>query len=405
MAVCDESSALAPSPAVNSTRTKLAQGDPAVSTSAKRDVVKMPQSPRKSTFSDVSNTRSDEPNQSRAVQKLAMLFQPQQQLPEKPHGRSPLSVMSQEPASQQAALNDPIESLDALEEDIEAAEKSIAVAKNFKSTHKPATTVRPSKSSPPEKTVSGHSAKTARAPENAARRTLNQTITPTDCARGVKRRTVEALNTPEKPKKSTKPATTSNFQLSSEATAAKLKAQREERQKRREEEEKKKQNELKAKSAVIRTKPAEVKTTVASRARLSLAAEKAKVEDANTETTAATSVKRVSTVNVKKAPGNTSPTKMPGGPAVTQGQTAMTAKSQSHKAVVSTTVTKAPRLSTLARSSRPINSPAAKNTVSSTAGRAPRPSVTGVAAKKNSQQPKPRNPTINSKAISVPENP
>ncbi|KAF2491067.1 hypothetical protein BU16DRAFT_142711 [Lophium mytilinum] len=85
-----------------------------------------------------------------------------------------------------------------------------------------------------------------------------------------KRRPISvSFPTPPPPPKSTKPPTKSTFQLPGEAVAARLKAQREERQKREEEEAAKKPT-FKARPAPVRKAPALVKQTAASKARESL---------------------------------------------------------------------------------------------------------------------------------------
>jgi hypothetical protein len=89
---------------------------------------------------------------------------------------------------------------------------------------------------------------------------------PTDYLASKRRPVSVSFPTPPPPHKSTKPPTTSNFQLPGEAVAARLKAQREERQK-REEEEAAKKPVFKARPAPARRAPVAVKQTAASKAR------------------------------------------------------------------------------------------------------------------------------------------
>lgn len=90
------------------------------------------------------------------------------------------------------------------------------------------------------------------------------------------RSTISALHTPPRATKSNKPVTKSTFQLSGEAIAAKLKAQREERLLRMEEEEKRRK-EFKARPMAKPTKPLVFKATLTSRARMSLMHERSQI--------------------------------------------------------------------------------------------------------------------------------
>ncbi|KAF2809631.1 uncharacterized protein BDZ99DRAFT_463416 [Mytilinidion resinicola] len=143
-----------------------------------------------------------------------------------------------------------------------------------------------------------------------------------------KRRPISvSFPTPPPPPKSTKPPTKSTFQLPGEAVAARLKAQREERQKREEEEAAKKPT-FKARPAPVRKAPALVKQTAASKARESLMQGGSTEEKENdptnaislkrtSSTTTATSAKRQSTLitNTKSQSSLLSGTHTPTNPA------------------------------------------------------------------------------------------
>lgn len=272
--------------------------DGPVSTAVKLAVVKeapQPQSAAVSQSADAENP-SDKPE---AIQRLESLFQHAESKKEESQSESPLAeVLAQSTSADvPTPAKDPIEAIDALEEDIAAAEACLAVvdkpapsptkskaaerkqkpAVNFSNTGKPSPAIRSrptvrqssvkASAQPPAKGVRESRARPSASSRPIARPSAVKTVSPSvpknagstqnegsnatpskpDEVEKVKQRSaIAALHTPPAVAKSSKPVTKSTFQLPGEAAAAKLKALKEEREKRREEaEEKARQQESK----------------------------------------------------------------------------------------------------------------------------------------------------------------
>ena len=153
-----------------------------------------------------------------------------------------------------------------------------------------------------------------------------------------KRPTIAALKEPPKPIRSSKPVTTSTFQLPGEAVAAKHKAQREERQKKQEAEEAQKAN-FKARP-VPKRRPVEVKGTNTSRARMSVGPNDPKTEPerANTVRVAKREslVSNVGSATIGRAPRLST--------ATTRGKPSDDAKTQSRTGPQSRTLNSRPSI-------------------------------------------------------------
>lgn len=262
-----------------------------VSTAVKLAVVKEAPRPQSAAGSHSVATEgsSDKPE---AVQRLESLFQNAESSKEESDSQSPLAVVLAQSTSADTLTprKNPIEAIDALEENIAAveaclevvdespssptksktAEKKQKLGVNFSHTGKPSPpkrarpTVRRSSvkasAQPPAKGVRESRARPSvssrpvagpiivkqGSPTTSKSTELTKseegTATPTrpNAVDKVKQRSaISALHTPPAVAKSRKPVTKSNFQLPGEAAAAKLKAMKEEREKRREEAEEK----------------------------------------------------------------------------------------------------------------------------------------------------------------------
>ncbi|KIW05344.1 uncharacterized protein PV09_03862 [Verruconis gallopava] len=259
-------------------------------------------------------TVADEPQPNGSLSPLL------QELPDRTRPE-PLSLVASNATSRRSSqVQDPIEAIDALEDEIDEVTKIIpaldsptspvkvkatakaeqpksvkpscvataksAVARTAKpgATSQSAAVARNRSLAEPKRstTTLSRSSSTKGRPTSVIMDSKNKDTTKDDAKEGdapdylaAKRRPISIhFPTPPPPPKSKKAPTTSNFVLPGEAIAAKLKAQRAERQKRGEEEAAKRR-EFKARPVpTIKPKPVEVKQTAASRARLGLEPEK-----------------------------------------------------------------------------------------------------------------------------------
>ena len=220
-------------------------------------------------------------------------------------------VKRQTPTRRISRIEDSVEALDALEEAIESIDQampapkndissSVAVTKGTKNAtkseeRKPTISRRPTKAAPNKSkdtpasteikssnTLRSGGAKSATAhqiqmkasllggsPANGPRSTQPLAETQIKAKTQPSKRVSSLHKAPFLPAKSTKPLTTSNFELPGETVARKLKEQREERQK-KEEEERTKAQPFKARPVPVHRTP-EVKLTASAKARLSMA--------------------------------------------------------------------------------------------------------------------------------------
>ncbi|KAI9728732.1 MAG: hypothetical protein M1828_002838 [Chrysothrix sp. TS-e1954] len=285
---------------------------------------------------------------SEAVQKLESVFD---KPPQESGNPAPLASIVMDKASPNAeVVEDPIEALDALEDAIEEVGSALPEIKKASSPLKNSPTKKPSEAPRGERPTATR-AKPNAASTNATRRKSSMTIVPRETkasalrknsgqapakpalgnvtnkptapsstAHTVKRKpespkpmsstgdkrksSIAALNTPPPAAKSKKLPTKSNFQLPGEAITAKLKAQKEDRQKRQEEQEAAKKREQVAKPAP-KSRPVEVRATTASRARLSLMADsRNKNESSPTDATGSRASKRTSVINAAAPQGS-----------------------------------------------------------------------------------------------------
>ena len=218
-------------------------------------------------------------------------------------------IKSRSPAKQVSRIEDSVEALDALEDEIEKVGEAIPATTSDLSSPTDArkqTKANPSlalkttqapkdkgkgcktpigRAAAPSKTNPVSLKPTTRPSTVGSKRQVSQkpvsmsgsatniqdpSTTPAKRETRAAKRVSSLHNAPFVPTKSSKPPTTSTFELPGEAVARKLKEQRDERRKREEEEQTKKSRQLKAKP-VQRNQAPEVKLTATARARLSMA--------------------------------------------------------------------------------------------------------------------------------------
>ena len=281
---------------------------------------------------------------SEAIQKLESMFgKPTEQ----DEGTKPLLDIAPKKATlKEEVLQDPIEALDALEDAIEEVGKAMpelstpasptkkSASKRSpvkEASKKPATQeVKLPSSRQPAKTATRRSSAVLVPRETKAstlRKTSGQTASgaplstitnkrmtsqanisndskrkpaspkPTIDPAGKRKSSIAALSTPPPAVKSRKPPTKSEFRLPSEGIVAKLKAQKEERQK-KQEEQGAAQKRAPAARPAPKSRPLEIRGTASSRGRLSLMAEpKVKTESASADSATTKPVKRMSSIN------------------------------------------------------------------------------------------------------------
>lgn len=224
-------------------------------------------------------TEVEEDQKPEAVQKLESLFQPASEESREDKTSSPLAnVLAHTPSSRAASPNkNPIEAIDALEDDIEAVKASLEMT-----TLPPSSPTKAKRASPVKRTNAKVTPDFKPSPEKRAKPTVRRSSVqasavervkpqrevkarssvaprtkpqprptaagadgkngtpskPTAVERARQRAAIAALRTPPAVARSSKPVTKATFQLPGEAAAAKLKAMKEEREKRREEAEK-----------------------------------------------------------------------------------------------------------------------------------------------------------------------